>query len=75
MGKPREGAGGVTVALWKSAGGWRQSTSCTLSGRVAFAQLDASATGTGYSSTLRRGKFGYNYLVSVRIKRNGQLER
>ncbi|MBI3652562.1 MAG: hypothetical protein HY231_16195 [Acidobacteria bacterium] len=47
MVKPREGAGGLTVALWKSAGGWRLSISCTLSGRAAFTQLGSSAYSTG----------------------------
>ncbi|MBI3649517.1 MAG: hypothetical protein HY231_00530 [Acidobacteria bacterium] len=47
MVKPREGEGSLAVALWKSAGGWRQSISCTLSGRAAFAQHDSSAYRTG----------------------------
>ncbi|MBI3653935.1 MAG: hypothetical protein HY231_23130 [Acidobacteria bacterium] len=44
---PREGESGLTVALWKSAGGWRPSISCTLSGRAAFAPLGSSAYSTG----------------------------
>ncbi|MBI3652146.1 MAG: hypothetical protein HY231_14090 [Acidobacteria bacterium] len=47
MVKPREGAGSLAVALWKSAGGWRQFISCTLSGRIAFVQLGSSACSTG----------------------------
>ncbi|MBI3651870.1 MAG: hypothetical protein HY231_12690 [Acidobacteria bacterium] len=47
MVKPREDAGGLTVALWKSAGSLPQSISCTLSGRAAFAQHDSSAYSTG----------------------------
>ncbi|MBI3654418.1 MAG: hypothetical protein HY231_25600 [Acidobacteria bacterium] len=48
MVEPREDAGGMTVALWQSAGGWRQSISFTLSGRAAFVlKHDASAYRTG----------------------------
>ncbi|MBI3649946.1 MAG: hypothetical protein HY231_02730 [Acidobacteria bacterium] len=47
MVKPREGEGGLTVALWKSAGSLPQSISCTLSGRAVFVQLDAKAYSTG----------------------------
>ncbi|MBI3650223.1 MAG: hypothetical protein HY231_04180 [Acidobacteria bacterium] len=42
-----EGAGGLPVALFQSAGGLRPSISCTLSGRAAFARLDSSAYSTG----------------------------
>ncbi|MBI3649940.1 MAG: hypothetical protein HY231_02700 [Acidobacteria bacterium] len=58
MVKPREGEGGLTVALWKSAGGWWHRLSCTLSGREEFVQLDASAYSTGYPPTPLRGKEG-----------------
>ncbi|MBI3652772.1 MAG: hypothetical protein HY231_17250 [Acidobacteria bacterium] len=47
MVKPREGAGGLTVALWKSAGGLQCHLSCTLSGRAEFVQLGSSAYRTG----------------------------
>ncbi|MBI3653069.1 MAG: hypothetical protein HY231_18740 [Acidobacteria bacterium] len=47
MVKPREGAVGLTVALWQSAGSGRHRLSCTLSGRTAFAQLASSAYSTG----------------------------
>ncbi|MBI3652000.1 MAG: hypothetical protein HY231_13350 [Acidobacteria bacterium] len=44
MGKPREGAGGMTVALWKITGGLQRRLSCTLSGREEFARLDFSGS-------------------------------
>ncbi|MBI3649653.1 MAG: hypothetical protein HY231_01245 [Acidobacteria bacterium] len=51
MGKPREDEGGLTVALWKSAGSLPHRLSCTLSGRAAFAQLGSSAFGSSAYST------------------------
>ncbi|MBI3650743.1 MAG: hypothetical protein HY231_06810 [Acidobacteria bacterium] len=47
MVEPLEGEGGLTVAHWKSAGSLQRRLSCTLSERVAFAQLGSSAYRTG----------------------------